>query len=305
MKLSFCVFLLGSVVGTVIANRRQLGGEEVATPSTYVSTYEIIETFPHDPTAFTQGLAFDSGGNLYESDGLYGHSQVRSIDVRTGETIRSTRNDPKIFGEGIVVFGDRLVQLCWRRHLIFEYSLPGLKLLSERPTKIGAEGWGLASDGETLFVTDSGSSLFHVHPKTFEVLKEVPIHMPELGHKKVHGVNELEWVNGELWGNIYPMYQHKTSECVVRIDAQTGKVIGFIDLRGLLEKQRPSVRFNRANFVLNGIAYHEGSGRLYVTGKKWDKMYQIRLKPAPRLDIDHVMSVCNLALSKPDKQVQK
>lgn len=127
-----------------------------------------------------------------------------------------------------------------------------------------------------------------------QVLKEVPILAPKLGHKKVHGVNELEWVNGELWGNIYPMYQHKSSECVVRIDANTGKVIGWVDLRGLLAKQRSSVRTNSRNFVLNGIAYHEQSGRLYVTGKKWDQMYQIRLKPAPHLGPDHVKSVCNL-----------
>jgi len=276
------------------AARRQLGGEAAIKAEAYVSKYEIIHEFPHDPTAFTQGLAFDPHGNLYESDGLYGRSAVRSVEVNSGRSQNRTANAAPVFGEGIVVIGQKLVQLSWRNQMVFEYSLPGLKLLKSRPVHIGAEGWGIATDGQVLFITDSGSSLFHVDPATWGVIKEIPIVDPKLGSKKIYGVNELEMISGELWGNVYPLYQHKHSECVVRIDPKTGHVLGWVDFHGLLAKQRLDVRLHSHEYVLNGIAYHEPSHRLYVTGKQWDRMYQVRLKAAPDLGPTHIRSVCNL-----------
>ena len=287
---------VGVLLASLRNSSRELGGEAAPKPETYVSGYEIIHTNPHDINAFTQGLAFGPDGTLYESDGLYRHSAVREVDIETGRSRRSFSNPSNIFGEGLVVHGNKLIQLSWKEHIIHELSLPDLKLIRSVHKVIGAEGWGLASDGETLYVTDSGHELFHVDPETYEVRRRMPIVDPRLGGaagQRVHGVNELEWVEGELWGNVYPMYQHKASECVVRINATSGAVLGWIDLRGLLARQRLEVRRSAKKYVLNGIAYHAASRRLYVTGKKWDKMYQIRLVPTDH-DEDYVRSNCNL-----------
>lgn len=121
----------------------------------------------------------------------------------------------------------------------------------------------------------------------------MPIHDPRLG-RDVFGVNELEWVEGELWGNVYPMYQGTHSECIVRINATSGEVLGWLDFRGLLARQRATVRMSPHNYVLNGIAYHEPTRQIYVTGKNWDQMYQVRLRPQPALGEDHVTAHCNL-----------
>lgn len=260
---------------------------------TYVSTFEIVSTMPHDPNAFTQGLTFGPDGTLYESDGLYHHSAVRVVDPATGATLRKKENKAAHFAEGIEVVGNRLIQLTWQNNVLLEYSLPDLELIREVAVKIGREGWGLASDGTTLYVTDSSNSLFHVRPGSYAVTKQVPMHDPRLG-RDVFGVNELEWVEGELWGNVYPMYQGTHSECIVRINATSGEVLGWLDFRGLLARQRATVRMSPHNYVLNGIAYHEPTRQIYVTGKNWDQMYQVRLRPQPALGEDHVTAHCNL-----------
>ena len=201
---------VGVLLASLRNSSRELGGEVAPKPETYVSGYEIIHTNPHDINAFTQGLAFGPDGTLYESDGLYRHSAVREVDIETGRSRRSFSNPSNIFGEGLVVHGNKLIQLSWKEHIIHELSLPDLKLIRSVHKVIGAEGWGLASDGETLYVTDSGHELFHVDPETYEVRRRMPIVDPRLGGaagQRVHGVNELEWVEGELWGNVYPMYQ--------------------------------------------------------------------------------------------------
>jgi len=145
-----------------------------------------------------------------------------------------------------------------------------------------------------LYVTDSGASLFHVDPTTYEVVRKLPIIDRRLGGKHIHGVNELEWVDGELWGNVYPMYQRSYSECIVRINASTGRVLGWLDMRGLFARQRPTVRAQPMSFVLNGIAFHAPSKRLIVTGKRWDEMYQVHLQPLTDAGPEHIESVCNL-----------
>jgi len=192
-----------------------------------------------------------------------------------------------------VVLGSKLIQLCWKKSSIFEYSLPDLNQIREVHVRIGQQGWGLATDGKRLYVTDSGTRLFQIQPDTYKEEKSVEIIDPKLG-KKIFGVNELEWVGGELWGNVYPLYQDKHSECIVRFNATTGQVKGWIDMHGLLNKQSLAVRSRPHSYVLNGIAYHEASHRLYMTGKQWDYMYQVRIRPAPSLGVEHVRRVCNL-----------
>ena len=273
-------------------------GAEAVLP--YVSAVEVVKKYPHDPSAFTQGLVFGGDGTLYESLGLYRQSGVRAVDLESGRVLSHTANAPDVFGEGAEVVRregeERLVQLSWKNRLAFEYNLPNLTLRRTVQTQIGREGWGLAFDGAMLYVTDSGTELFHVDPESYKVVKSVPIIDPKLGGKRIHGVNELEWVSeyGELWGNVYPMYQHKSSECVVRIDASTGQVIGWIDMRGLLAQQRREVRSNGMHYPLNGIAIHPQSHRIYATGKQWDTLFEIKLSPRPKVGPEHVAQACNL-----------
>lgn len=267
-----------------------------------MSGYEIVHTFPHDSTKFTQGLTFTADGSLYESDGLYRQSVVRKVDIETGNSLQTFTNPSNIFGEGLTVHDGKLLQLSWKEHTIHELSLPDMTLVRMVNQRIGAEGWGLATDGQILYVTDSGYELFHVEPGSYAVLKRMPIYDPKLG-QRVHGVNELEWVEGELWGNVFPMYQGKASECIVRINATNAEVLGWIDMTGLLAKQREAVRRSSHNYVLNGIAYHPSSRRLYVTGKKWDKMYQVRITSRPELGPQHVLGRCELGLSQDPRGV--
>ena len=323
----FAILIAGAVTVTWSRESRNLGFESSPINSAYVSTYEVLNTFPHDPDSFTQGLTFDEHGTLYESDGLYGRSGVRIVEVHTGKSKTRTTNERSVratslvvccllvpflspltrlffwslsllaspnlplephlqhFGEGLQVVGQRLLQLTWKEQVLNEYKLPELtKVTTHRmpcaPTC--REGWGLAYDeaANKLYMTDSTDKLFTLNPATLEPIgAPKQIYDPRLG-RPINGVNELEYVDGELWGNVFPMYQGTASECVVRINATDATVIGWLDLRGLLGKQRQAVRANSHNYVLNGIAYHHTSGRLYVTGKQWDHMYQIRVKPA-------------------------
>jgi len=265
---------------------RSLGAEQSPLNDAYVSTYEVVTSFPHDGNAFTQGLIFDDAGNLYESDGLYRKSAVREVHVQTGSSHKKVDNQGTHFGEGIAIVGNRLLQLTWQDKVVNEYSLPELTLMATHKLPCAGEatpcreGWGLAYDGKLLYLTDSTDKLFYLDPTSLQtVAPPRQIYDRRMG-RPVHGVNELEMVDGELWGNIFPMYQGEASECIVRINATDASVIGWIDMRGLLAKQRDMVRRSSHNYVFNGIAYHGNSKRLYVTGKQWDHMYHVRVKPA-------------------------
>ncbi|KAL1518720.1 hypothetical protein AB1Y20_003007 [Prymnesium parvum] len=263
----------------------------------YVSTFEIVAAYPHPPTVFTQGLAFDEEGTLFESQGLFGKSGVREVEVRTGKTVKWAPQPQQMFGEGLEVVGNKLIQLTWKNNAVFEYRKDSLEMIRKVDVNIGREGWGLAADpsGKTLYITDSTDMLFVVEPETYKVISRFKIVDELLGPKAIFGVNELEWVNDELWGNVYPMYQGKASECIVRIDPTNGHVKGWIDMRGLLDKQDLHVRRSPMNNVLNGIAYHAQTDRLYVTGKMWNNMYQIRVQGADALSSPaHIHHFCHL-----------
>ena len=274
-----------------LGGQRELGAEVSPINSAYVSTYEVVMEFPHDPNAFTQGLIFDAHGQLYESDGLYRQSAVRIVEPRTGASTKRVANPAHHFGEGLAIVGERMLQLTWKEQVVNEFSLPDLQHKHSHKLPCGhgadahgarcAEGWGLAYDGAKLYMTDSTDKLFFLDPTTLRsVAPPRQIYDPRM-ERPVHGVNELEWVDGELWGNVLPLYQGEASECIVRLNASDATVLGWIDARGLLARQRDTVRRQPHNLVLNGIAYHEPSKRLYVTGKQWDHMYQVRVKAAP------------------------
>jgi glutaminyl-peptide cyclotransferase len=223
--------------------------------------YRIVATYAHDRSAFTQGLVY-AGGVLYESTGLYGRSSVRRVDLKSG-TVELIRALPgRYFGEGLTVFGARLIQLTWRSGTGFVYSMPDLQPVQE--FRYTTRGWGLTQDGKHLIMSDGSASLYFLDPHGFEELRRIQVH-DERG--PVENLNELEFVGGVIYANVWQ------SARILRIDPASGRVTGFIDLSALMERMRGEPSTD----VLNGIAYIPGSGRLLVTGKQWPKLYAIEL----------------------------
>jgi len=229
------------------------------TPRTY--GYEVVAVYPHDPNAFTQGLLFDEGV-LYEGTGLYGESTLRRVDLATGQVEQQSAVAAQFFGEGITIVGNRLYQLTWRegRGFIYDKTTFALEAEFTYPT----EGWGLTDDGQTLLMSDGSAQIFRLDPTTLELLSTINV-QDEQG--PVMRLNELEYINGVIYANIWQ------TDRIAQIDPATGQVIGWIDLTGLL----PDADRTNSTDVLNGIAYLPTEDRLFVTGKKWPKLFEIRL----------------------------
>jgi uncharacterized repeat protein (TIGR01451 family) len=232
--------------------------------STYSYTYTIVNTYPHDPDAFTQGLVFENGV-LYEGTGLWGRSTLRKVTLETGGVIQSYDLPSEFFGEGITIFGDRIIQLTWRSHTGFVYERDSFDLLREftYPT----EGWGITHDGERLIMSDGTSTLYFWDPETFEQVGQVGVY-DENG--PVRRLNELEYVQGKVFANVWQ------TDRIAIIAPQTGQVMGWIDLKGLLDPGSVSQPVD----VLNGIAYDAETDRLFVTGKLWPTLFEIDLAVA-------------------------
>jgi len=226
-------------------------------------TYEVVQAYPHDPQAFTQGLIYEDG-ILFESTGLYGRSSLRRVDLATGEVLEQVDLPEAYFAEGLTDWDDALVQLTWREYMGFVYNKADFTQIGtfDYPT----EGWGLTQDGDHLIMSDGSSTLFFLDPATYEVTGTVSV--TDQGREIVN-INELEWVRGEVFANIWQ------TDDLIRIDPESGEVLGWIDLSGLLPAEERTAETN----VLNGIAYDPDSNRLFVTGKLWPKLYEIRLVP--------------------------
>jgi glutamine cyclotransferase len=224
--------------------------------------YEVVATYPHDREAFTQGLVYDDGV-LYESTGLNGRSSLRKVNLQTGEVLQRRDLDPQYFAEGLALFNGQLIQLTWQSNKGFVYDKTTFEPLREwsYPT----EGWGLTHDGKQLIMSDGSATLRFLNPETFAVEREVTV---TDGEQPVVRLNELEYVNGEVFANVWQ------TDLVARVDPQTGRVLGWIDLSGLLS---PAER--QGADVLNGIAYDPAGDRLFVTGKLWPKLFEIKLVP--------------------------
>jgi glutamine cyclotransferase len=220
----------------------------------------VVREFPHDPNAFTQGLEFHSG-TLYESTGLPGQSEVRRVDLETGKVSPLLRIPAPYFGEGITILKGQMLQLTWQHQIGFVYQFPGFKLL--RNFQYPGEGWGLTNDGKQIYMSDGTSQLRVLDPVSLKEMRRVNV---TDGAAPVSALNELEWVRGEIFANVW------TTDRIVRINPATGRVTGWIDL-SFLPRDRA-----RAD-VLNGIAYDAPKNRLIVTGKLWSKIYQIELSP--------------------------
>ncbi len=225
--------------------------------------YEVIHIYPHDPDAFTQGLVIDEG-NLYEGTGLLGHSTLRQVTLETGALLRQHKLPENEFGEGIAVLGNKIFQLTWQSKKGYVYDKKTFELLREFSYE--TEGWGLTQNGSRLIMSDGTSRLFFLDPESLTVVGELPVWD---ANGPVTQLNELEWVNGEIFANIWK------TEYVVRIDPDTGQVRGRVHLQGLLTQQ--DRQYNPD--VLNGIAYDKPNDRFFITGKHWPKLFEIRLVP--------------------------
>jgi glutamine cyclotransferase len=225
--------------------------------------YEKLHEWPHDPTAFTQGLVF-LDGDLLESTGLNGQSTLRDVDLETGKVLRQVRVPSQFFAEGLAVIGTKAYQLTWKSQKGFIYDVASFNQTGEFP--YDGEGWGLTTDGRVLVLSDGTSRIRFIDPATFKVIRSIDV---RLDGKPLERLNELEWIKGEIFANVWQ------TDTVVRIDPATGHVRGIIDFSFLLplDQQAPGTD------VLNGIAYDPAHDRLYVTGKRWPRIFEVRLKP--------------------------
>jgi glutamine cyclotransferase len=228
--------------------------------------YQIVKTYAHDPNAFTEGLFFHKG-LLYESTGLEGQSDIRKVRLETGEVLQKRALPPQYFGEGIIAWKDRLIELTWQSHVGFVYDLETFTPKA-RFTYPG-EGWALTTDGRRIIMSDGTAELRFLDPDS---LKETGrLKVTDRG-RPVNNLNELEWVKGEIYANIWQ------ADRIARIDPASGRVLGWIDLSGLLN---PALATVRRPDVLNGIAYDAARDRLFVTGKFWPLLYEIKLVKKP------------------------
>ncbi len=223
-------------------------------------SYIIVNTYPHDKNAFTQGLLIDDGV-LYESTGLYGNSSIRRIKLETGEVLQAHELPLQYFGEGIALFDNKLVQLTWQSNKGFVYDKASFELLQD--FGYSNEGWGITYDGSQLIMSDGTSTLYFLNTETFQIMGQVEVN--DAG-TKVERLNELEYVNGYIYANIW------LKERIAIINPQTGQVEGWINMTGL-----QNIENHNLNDVLNGIAYDSRTDRLFVTGKRWPQLFEIKL----------------------------
>jgi len=224
-------------------------------------TYNVVNVYPHDENAFTQGLVFEDGF-LYEGTGLYGNSSLRRVELETGKVLQVHALQGQFFGEGVAIVGDKIIQLMWESHRGFVYDKNTFDLLRE--FSYLTEGWGITYDGSRLIMSDGTANLYFLDPETFQRVGQVKVR----DAAPVTGLNELEYVKGEAYANVWG------EEEIAVINPQTGRVKAWIDLKGI----RGSENRDPDN-VLNGIAYDSKGDRLFVTGKRWPRLYEIRLIP--------------------------
>lgn len=226
--------------------------------------YRVITTYPHDPKAFTQGLLYRDGA-LYESTGLYGQSSLRRVELETGKVLQQVQLPKRYFAEGLALVGDALVQLTWQEHTGIVYDRRTFE--QRRTFTYKTEGWGLDYDDKGgLVMSDGSDQLFFLDPKTFAVVRTLRVRD---GGRPVPNLNELEWIEGEIWANVW------STDRLVRIDPSSGAVTGWVNLDTLWPRaQRP-----RSADVLNGIAYDRERRRIFVTGKNWPRLYHIAVTP--------------------------
>lgn len=225
--------------------------------------FKIVQIYPHDPQAYTQGLVYNKEF-LYEGTGLNGRSSLRKVRLETGEVLQQVDLPPTYFGEGIAMLGNKIFQLTWKAHTGFIYDAVTFRQL--HTFSYPGEGWGLTTDGRDLYMSDGSPEIRVLNPSTFKEIRRIKVHD---GTVPVQELNELEYINGEIFANVWQ------TDKIARISPRTGKVVGWIDLAGILS---PVYR-RTPDSVLNGIAYDAKGKRLFVTGKLWPSIFEIQLVP--------------------------
>jgi glutaminyl-peptide cyclotransferase len=232
-------------------------------PAVPTLTYKVINTYPHDRTAFTEGLVIDDGV-LYEGTGLNGVSTLRRVDLESGKVLHSIALDPQYFGEGVTTWKDQIIELTWKSHVGFVYDKATFQLL--KTFSYPSEGWGLTHDDQSLIMSDGTPTIYFLDPVSLQETKRITV--TDHG-QPVFNLNELEYVHGEILANVWQ------TDRIARIAPDTGQVIGWIDLAGLLSQADRQTPVD----VLNGVAYDAAHDRLFVTGKLWPKIFEIALVP--------------------------
>ena len=224
-------------------------------------SYNIVNTYPHDRNAFTEGLVFEDGF-LYEGTGLLEQSTLRKVELETGAILQIYELADEFFGEGITIYRDKIIQLTWQSNIGFVYDKSSFALLQE--FNYSTEGWGITHDGTRLIMSDGTSTSHFLDPQTFEEIGQLGVFDND---GSITRLNELEYVQGEIYANVWQ------TDRVARISPETGRVIGWVELGGLLTTEDLSEPVD----VLNGIAYDAETNRLFVTGKLWPKLFEIEL----------------------------
>jgi glutamine cyclotransferase len=223
--------------------------------------YEVVASYPHDPTAYTQGLVWFDGG-FFESTGLHGQSSLRRVEFPSGRVARKVTLSSDLFGEGLALMNGRLIMLTWTTQRGFVYDSTDFKLLRE--FTYDTEGWGLTHDGRNLIMSDGSDKLTYLDPENFQAVKKLSVSMDGA---PLRNLNELEVIEGEIWANVW------MTDMIVRIDPSTGKVVSYLDMKGLL----PADQRRDPDDVLNGIAYDAASRRVFIVGKRWPRIFEIKL----------------------------
>lgn len=257
-----CAALLVACGGTANSAKGEDKEAESQPTTTYATLYDyrVVAEHPHSSESYTQGLEWVNG-TMWEGTGQEGESYLQRIDLRTGgvERIASLPSDE--FGEGITHFGDRIYQLTWTSHKAYIYDLDG-KL--QKTIRYNGEGWGITTDGNRLFLSDGSSTIREIDPETFATKRSILV---SFNGQPLDYINELEWVDGKIWANIY------LTSAIVEINPTTGIVEGYVDLPEL----RSRLKDNPEAEAFNGVAYNKESGKFYVTGKDWNKIFEIEI----------------------------
>ncbi len=257
-RLLFAIFLSIFAMACSSQPKRTTAVPQIVEPVKY--TYNIKAVYPHDTNSYTQGLQFVDGV-LWEGTGEWGKSALQKVDLQSGKAEVLASLPKSEFGEGITVLGDKVYQLTWTNNKVHVYDLQGNHLKDMRYV---GEGWGLTSDGESLYMSNGTTDIYKMNPETFKREGKITVTMRG---EAVNFINELEWIDGKIWANVY------TTDYVVIINPQTGIVEGLIDFTGLLKPEDVTERTD----VLNGIAYDAEGKRIFVTGKLWNKLFEIEI----------------------------
>lgn len=254
--------LLALAITANFASAEKIDADSFGSSPVKTYSYRIVDSYPHDPSAFTQGLVYDRG-ELYEGTGLYGQSSLRRIDIQTGEVLQIVQLEDEFFGEGITIWEDKIIQLTWQSRQGFVWGKENLARIDNFTYQ--TEGWGLTSDGEKLIMSDGSNILYFLDLEDYSLLGTLEV---TACGEPVRGINELEYINGMIYANLWP------SSWIAIIYPDTGEVKGKINLSGIMTEE--NIQGRRVD-VTNGIAYDPSEDRLFITGKFWPKLFEIEL----------------------------